>query len=236
MKLVVFQAVAVTKPMSEPQSDSKTFRATLQRFRGNGLNWVIVRLPFSVEKRWKTRGTLRVNVEVNGFHYRTALFPTGAGQHFLLVNKKMQKAARIGPGSTAAFTLTPDFSPRVTRLPKELDAALNEEPALRNWFDHLSYSIRKWLVDQVANAKSAETRRKRAERVAENLMAAMDAEHDLPPMIRLAFARHPGAEQAWRNLTAIQRRQNLLAIFFYRTPESRLNRIEKLIAKLPGVN
>jgi len=25
MKLVVFQAVAVTKPMSEPQSDSKTF-------------------------------------------------------------------------------------------------------------------------------------------------------------------------------------------------------------------
>ena len=110
MKLVVFQAVAVTKPMSEPQSDSKTFRATLQRFRGNGLNWVIVRLPFSVEKRWKTRGTLRVNVEVNGFHYRTAVFPTRAGQHFLLVNKKMQKAARIGPGSTAAFTLTPDFS------------------------------------------------------------------------------------------------------------------------------
>ncbi|PYR81228.1 MAG: hypothetical protein DMG18_16680, partial [Acidobacteria bacterium] len=78
--------------MSEPQSDSKTFRATLERFRGNGLNWVIVQLPFSVEKRWKTRGTLRVNVEVNGFHYRTALFPTGAGQHFLLVNKKMQKA------------------------------------------------------------------------------------------------------------------------------------------------
>ncbi len=64
----------------------------------------------------------------------------------------------------------------------------------------------------------------------------MDAEHDLPPMIRLAFARHPGAEQAWRKLTAIQRRQNLLAIFYYRTPESRLNRIEKLIAKLPATN
>ncbi len=55
-------------------------------------------------------------------------------------------------------------------------------------------------------------------------------------MIRLAFARHPGAEQAWRKLTAIQRRQNLLAIFYYRTPESRLNRIEKLIAKLPAAN
>jgi len=113
---------------------------------------------------------------------------------------------------------------------------LNEERALHNWFDRLSYSIRKWVVDQVANGKSPETRQNRAERVAESLMAAMDAEQDLPPMIRLAFSRHPGAEQAWRNLTAIQRRQNLLAIFFYRTPESRLNRIEKLIAKLPGVN
>src|SRR5205809_7765283 len=111
MKLVVFQAVAVTKPMSEPQSDSKTFRATLQRFRGNGLNWVIVRLPFTVEKRWMTRRMLRVNVEVNGFHYRAALFPTRAGQHFLLVNKIHQQAARIRPVSPAAFTVPPEVSP-----------------------------------------------------------------------------------------------------------------------------
>jgi uncharacterized protein YdeI (YjbR/CyaY-like superfamily) len=215
--------------MPQTETDSKTFRGTLERFPGNGLNWVIVRLPFSVEKQWKTRGTLRVNVEVNGFQYRTALFPTRTGRHFLLVNKKMQKAARIAPGSTAAFTLTPDFSPRVIQLPKELETALNEDRALRKWFDRLSYSIRKWLVDQVADAKSADTRRRRAERVAENVMEAMDAEHDLPPMMRLAFARHPGAEQAWRKLTETQRRHNLLAIFYYRTPESRLNRINKLI-------
>ena len=217
--------------MSETVADSKTFRGTLERFRGNGLNWVIVRLPFSVEKRWKTRGTLRVNVEVNGFQYRTAVFPTRMGQHFLLVNKKMQKAAHIAPGNTAAFTLTPDFSPRVIQVPKELETALNEDRALRKWFDRLSYSARKWLVDPIADAKTPDTRRKRAERVAENVMEAMDAEHDLPPMMRLAFARHPGAEQAWRKLTETQRRHNLLAIFFYRTPESRLNRLNKLIEK-----
>jgi uncharacterized protein YdeI (YjbR/CyaY-like superfamily) len=210
-------------------ADSKTFRATLERFHGKGLNWVIVRLPFSVEKRWKTRGTLRVNVEVNGFEYRTAVFPTRTGRHFLIVNKKMQKAAHIAPGSTAAFTLTPDFSPRVIRLPKELETALNQDRLLRKWFDRLSYSARKWLVDQIENAKSADTRRSRAERVAENVMQAMDAEHDLPPMIRLAFARHPGADQAWRDLTEHQRRHNLLAIFKSRTPESRLNRVERLI-------
>src|SRR5881397_733821 len=129
--------------MSEPQSDSKTFRATLKRFRGNGLNWVIVQLPFSVEKRWKTRGMLRVNVEVNGFHYRTSLFPTRSGQHFLLVNKKMQKAARILPGSTASFTVTPDLSPREVKLPSELEHALKEDRQLWKWFDHLPHSLRK---------------------------------------------------------------------------------------------
>ena len=222
--------------MPETEADSKTFRGTLERYPGNGLNWVIVRLPFSVEKRWKTRGTLRVNVEVNGFQYRTAVFPTRMGQHFLLVNKKMQKAARIAPGSTAAFTLTPDVSPRVIQLPKELEIALNEDHAVRKWFDRLSYSIRKWLVGLVADAKSPDTPRKRAERVAENVMEAMDAEYDLPPMIRLAFARHPGAEQAWRKLTETQRRNSLLAIFYYRTPESRLNRVNKLIEKILKVD
>jgi hypothetical protein len=220
--------------MDDIPADSKSFRATLERFPGNGLNWVIIRLPFSVEKRWKMRGTLRVNVEVNGFEYRTAVFPTRTGRHFMIVNKKMQKAARIVPGSTAVFTLTPDFSPRVIQLPKELEASLKEDRLLKKWFDRLSYSARKWLVDQVADAKTAETRRRRAERVAENVMEAMEAEHDLPPMVRLAFARRPGADQAWRDLTERQRRHNLLAIFHYRTPESRLNRIEKLIDTMLG--
>lgn len=214
--------------MSGNPAGSKTFRATLERLRGN-LGWIIVRLPFSVEKQWKTRGALKVNVEVNGFHYRTALFPTRSGEHFMLVNKKMQKAARIGLGSTASFKLTPDLSPRVIRLPEELETALNEERALRKWFDRLSYSTRKWLVDQVEGAKSPETRRRHSERLAENVMEAMEAEHDLPPMIRLALARHPGAEQAWKKMTDIQRRHNLLAIFYYRTPESRLKRLERLI-------
>jgi len=213
------------------EAGSKTIRATLEPFRQKGVNWVIIRLPFNVEKLWKTRGTVRVNVEINGFNYRTAVFPTRSGQHFLVVNKKMQKAGRVGPGGTGVFTLTPDFSPRVIRLPKELETALNEERTLRKWWDTLSYSARKWLVDPVADAKTPDTRRRRAQRVAENVMEAMDAYHDLPPMIRMAFARHPGAEQAWRRLTDHQRRHNLVAIFYYRAPESRLKRIEVLIER-----
>jgi uncharacterized protein YdeI (YjbR/CyaY-like superfamily) len=215
--------------MAETKANSKTFRATLERLNGKGISWVIARLPFSVEKQWKTRGTFRVHVEVNGIQYKAALLPTRSGRHFMIVNQKTQKAARIATGSTATFTVRPDLSPRIIQLPKELEAALNQERALRKWFDRLSYTARKWLVAQIENAKSEDTRTRRAERIAETVMEAMVAEHDLPPLMRLAFSRHLGAEQGWNNLTPNQRRHHLLAIFNYRTHQSRLNRIERLI-------
>ena len=219
----------MTRRSNSNSLSEKAFRATLEPLRANGLNWTIARLPFSVEKVWKTRGVLKVRVQINGLEYRTALFPTRRGEHFVLVNKKMQKAARIALGSTAAFIVTPDLSPREIRLPPELERALSEDRALKKWFDRLPYSIRKWLSDMVADAKSPDTRRKRAERVAEQAMEAMEAEHDLPPMIRIAFSRNPGAEEGWKKMTPLQRRQSLLAVFYYRTPESRAKRLERVI-------
>lgn len=207
----------------------RTFSATLELLRGNGLNWTIARIPFSVEKVWKTRGNLKVYLNINGFDFQTSLFPTRRGEHFVLVNKKMQKAARIAAGSTATFVVAPDFSPRKVQLPPELERALNQDRSLRKWFDRLSHSVRKWLSDLVAGVKSPEARKRRAERVAEQAMEAMDAERDLPPMIRLAFARIPGAEEGWKKMTPKQRRHSLLAVFSYRTPESRMKRLEKVI-------
>ena len=100
---------------------------------------------------------------------------------------------------------------------------------MRKWFDRLNFSIRKWIVDYVSDAKAADTRRKRADRIAEQLMETMEAELELPPMIRLAFNRNPGAEEAWRSMTATQRRHNLLSLFHLRTPQSRMLRIQTMI-------
>jgi hypothetical protein len=216
-------------PASASDSKSKTFKSCLERLNGKGLHWVIARVPFSVEKTWGTRGMLKVHVQVNGFEYRTSLFPTRAGQHFLLVNKTVQKGAGIGVGNVAQFTVAPDRSPREVVLPKELERALNEDRAVRKWFDRLNHSARKWLSDIVAGAKTPETRKKRADRTAEQILSAMEAEVELPPIMRAVFARNPGAEEVWRKMTDKQRRGNLLAIFYYRTPQSQMRRIERVI-------
>jgi hypothetical protein len=216
------------------QDGSKTFKATLERFSTGRLNWIIARVPFSVEKTWRTRGSFKVNVHVNGFDYRTSLFPAGNGEHYFIVNKKMQKAARIVPGHEATFTLLPDLTPRDLVLPVELERVFKQNPRLRKWFDRLSYSVRKWMADMVSSLKSPEARRRRADRIAGQIMETMDAEHDLPPMIRSTFQRNPEIATAWRKMTDIQRRYTLLAIFNYQTPQSRLRRLERIVDRGPS--
>ena len=81
------------KDKARPKQVRKSFEATLERLRSN-LGWVVIRIPFNVQKTWGTRGMFRVKGEINGFAFRTSLFPTRKGEHFLLVNKKMQAGAR----------------------------------------------------------------------------------------------------------------------------------------------
>jgi uncharacterized protein YdeI (YjbR/CyaY-like superfamily) len=212
------------KSVSKPVS--KSFKATLERMPSN-LGWVIVRIPLDVPKVWGTRSMLKVKGEINGFAFRTSLFPTGKGYHYLLVNKRMQAGAAARPGTVAQFRLEPDTEKRVAAVPAELQRIFNEDRSLRRWFDQLNYSIRKWITDWVVQVKGAEARARRAEQVAEQLMATMEAERELPPILKLAFAREPRALAGWQRMSPSHRRGHLLAIFYYRTPEARDRRIAK---------
>jgi uncharacterized protein YdeI (YjbR/CyaY-like superfamily) len=212
----------------KPKPIAKSFKAALERMPSN-LGWVIVRIPLDVPKVWGTRGMLKVKGEINGFAFRTSLFPTGRGYHYLLVNKRMQAGANAAPGDTALFRLEPDTEKRVATVPAELQRILNEDRSLRRWFDQLSYSIRKWLADWVTQVKSADARVRRAEQVAEQLLSTMEAERDLPPVLKLAFARDPRAYQGWQLMSPTHRRGELLSIFYYRSPESRDRRIAKMV-------
>ena len=214
------------KPKFKPVA--KSFKATLERMQSN-LGWVIARIPFDVSKVWGVRGRLRVKGEINGFPFRTSLFPTGKGYHFLLVNKRMQAGGLASPGMAVYFRLVPDTAERKAVLPAELKRAFSQDRSLRRWFDDLSYSIRRWLTVWIAQPKSADARVRRAEQVAEQLMSAMDAERDLPPVLKAAFARDPRAWEGWQRMSPTHRRHNLLSIFYYRSPEARERRIAKML-------
>ncbi len=216
------------KPKSQTENVAKVFDATLERLRSN-LGWIVIWIPFDVQKVWGTRGRLRVKGNINGFAFRTSLFPTRKGEHFLLVNKYMQAGGNAFEGTTVEFVLEPDTGERIVVVPTELRKNLAENISFRRWFDSLSYSIRKWICDLAKQPKSAAARARRAEKIAEQLYSAMEAEQDLPPAIRAALTENPRAKEGWELMSQSHRRSQLLAIFHYRSPGARARRLQKVV-------
>ncbi|MBZ5546968.1 MAG: YdeI/OmpD-associated family protein [Acidobacteriia bacterium] len=212
----------------------KSFPATLECMKSR-LNWTIIHIPFDVAKVWGRRGQLRVKGEINGFAFRTSLFPTGQGGHILLVNKRMQKGARAVAGTVARFQIEPDTEKRVVTVPAEFNRILTEERTLRRWFDQLNHSTRNDIAKWVSEPKSPETRVRRAEQIAERMLATMEAERELPPILQVAFSRNPAAREGWELMTAAKRRGHLFGIFGYRTPESRGRRVDKMLDEASAI-
>jgi uncharacterized protein YdeI (YjbR/CyaY-like superfamily) len=224
-----FPLASSARMKAQLKSVKKSFKAKLEQIPSPKLGWTIIGIPLDVPKIWGARGMLRVKGELNGFPFRTTLFPTRKGHHFLLVNKKMQAGAHVRAGDTAHFQIEPDLAKREAIVPPELKRALSEDRAVLRWFGTLTYSIRKWLCDWIAQPKSPASRERRAQQVAEQLFSTMEAEKELPPILKAAFTRDPRGLQGWQMMSPVQRRNQLLAIFYYRNPESRQRRADKAI-------
>jgi uncharacterized protein YdeI (YjbR/CyaY-like superfamily) len=193
------------------------------------LNWTIIRLPFDAAKVFGARGQIKVKGTINGFAFRTALFPTGDGGHILLVNKRMQKGGRVAVGGSARFEIGLDSEKRVLGIPGKLERILAQDRAFRRWYDQLNSSTRNEIAKWVNEPASAEARDRRSEQIAERLLETMEAERELPPLIQLALARNSQARKGWESMSLARRRSHLLGIFYYRTPEGRANRLGKML-------
>jgi uncharacterized protein YdeI (YjbR/CyaY-like superfamily) len=211
---------------------AKRFKAVLEK--GNlALGWTIVRVPFEPAKEWKQMVRQRVRGEVwsekgGSFTFRTSLFPDTRGGFCILVNRAMQAGAGVKLGDAADFRLEPDLEPREAELPDELAVLLDEEPGLREWYSGLTEYMRREIGKWVVGVKSDEARMRRAEQMAERLLATMEGERELPPVIAAAFRARPKARAGWAKMTEAQRRGELMAVFYYQTPEARQKRVEKL--------
>ena len=209
-------------------SGAKRFRGILER-DGTSLNWTIVRVPFDPVKTWPALQRLRVRGAINGFAFRTSLFRNQRLGYLLLVNKTMQRGAGARLGCEAEIVLEPDTAERAVSTPPELARLLRQSKRLERWHDRLSPSIRKYIAAAVARPRSPESRARIADLMAERMLLAMEGERQTPPILEAAFQRYSGARAGWQAMTPIQRRNHLLGIFYYRSPESRQKRARQAI-------
>ena len=217
-------------------SKAKTFRARLELL-GNNLRWTVAHIPFDAKAAWPERHGYRVRGAVNGIPFRSTLIAAfEGGSMVLIVNKQMQRTAKVRLGDTVQIQMEPDLEERPAEIPPEFARILKSEADLRKWFQTaLSDSDRRELGKYLSQPKSSASRQNRAEQTAERLMLTMEGEIEIPPILRIAFERQPLAAEGWQAMTATQRRRHLLGIFNYRNPEARQRRADKAVEEAVAI-
>jgi uncharacterized protein YdeI (YjbR/CyaY-like superfamily) len=214
----------------------KKFTAPLKKLDDTGsvnLGWRVIDIPFDVKSAFGKGGRLPVKGEVNGFAFRTSLFPRKDGKHFLLMNKKMQMGANAASlGSNVNVSLELDEETRTVEIPALLKKAIEEDAELLAYYKSFSYSMRKYFADHVTSPKSKLTQKKRVEEISIILMEMRDGEQNPPPILEAEFVRNPKAKKGWELMPPSHRRSHLWGIFYYKTPESRARRMAKAIEQM----
>jgi hypothetical protein len=138
----------------------QVFRGKLES-GGEGGAWVILRVPFNVEQEFGARGRVAVKGTLNGFAFRTSLFPTGDGTHHILVNKQMQQGAGARAGDRVDVVMEVDAEPRTVEVPRDFAQALKKNARAAAFFETLPPSHKRAYVEAIVEAKKPETRARR---------------------------------------------------------------------------
>lgn len=144
-----------------------TFSTTLVR---TGANTTGIRVPDEAVAALDAGKRPPVWVTVNGYRYRNTLAVMG-GETWVGVSAEHRAASGLEGGQAIEVTLELDTEPRTVDLPDDLAAAMDAVPAARAMFDGLPPSLKRYHVDQVIGAKSAETRERRIAKAVETLAA-----------------------------------------------------------------
>ena len=209
-----------------------SFRGVLEPIR-MGMAWTVVRVPFDPVEVWPVRSKLRVKgtrraagLPADPIAVCASLISSRELGYLLMVTAKMRKAAHVVMGSAVDVVLEPDIELLGATPPPELAKQLKSDREVAKWYRGLNYSTRKYICDQVAESKSAETRQRRAEQWMERMMLVMEGEESPPPILQVAFRRYPQAREGWHALSAIQRRNQLFGLFSAQSPEAQSKRVQ----------
>jgi hypothetical protein len=105
---------------------------------------------------------------INGFTYRTSVAPMG-GKFMVGVPPEFREGAGVAAGDMVEIDLELDTKPREVLLPPDFLAELERDARAQRFFEALSYSNKRRLVEPIAAAKAPETRERRIAKTIEQL-------------------------------------------------------------------
>lgn len=148
---------------------TKRFRVLLEKHETSEATGICV--PFDVLKVFGTRARVPVRGTINGFPYRSSIFPMGEGKHYMVVNKNVRAGAKAKGGETVSIVMERDDEPRLITPPADFARALKSNKEARATWEKLSYTHQKEHALAIEEAKRPETRVRRIEKAIAQLAA-----------------------------------------------------------------
>ena len=142
---------------------------------GPGSAWKFIQIPFDVPKVFGSRARVSVQGTVNGFPFRSSIFPDGKGGFILMVNKTMRQGGRIEEGKAFRVEMEKAGAPPKMKLPNELSDALRSNSQAKEIFSKMTYACRKEYAQWIDEAKQPATRERRATQAIEQIRAKLRA-------------------------------------------------------------
>jgi hypothetical protein len=141
------------------QPKSVTFEATVAA-TGNNTGIVV---PDEVIGQLEAGKRPPVVACVNGYEYRTTAGVMG-GKSMIPISAAIRAATGLKGGDPVSVTLTVAEAPREVTIPPDFATALAAEPRASAFFDKLANSLRRYHIDSITSAKTADTRQRRIDK------------------------------------------------------------------------
>jgi hypothetical protein len=136
------------------------FDATLRTRNGR----LILLLPLPASRKLPSRGQVAVHGTFDGHEFDAVIEPDGAFGHWMNVDARLQRAARLGPGDIATIELAPTEEWPEPDVPADLRKALASAPRkIRDLWDAITPMARWEWVRWVNATRNPDTRRRRVE-------------------------------------------------------------------------
>lgn len=120
-----------------------------------------VAFPYDAYKEFGKRDPIRVICTIDNYKYNCSLLPIGNQTHAIYVRKEIRKIIKKEAGDEVFVTIELDLSPKVLIIPDDFQWFLDDDNALKQKFDSLSFSNKSTIIDYINDAKMPETRAKR---------------------------------------------------------------------------
>jgi len=126
-------------------------------------DWVVLRLPEEASAKLPSRGQTMVEGTINGAHLKAPLEPDGNWSHWLRIDNKLQKAARVEPGATVTLAIEPTKDWPEPEIPADLKRALEGAPKAYALWEKITPMARWEWVRWTRSTNRDETRKRRIE-------------------------------------------------------------------------